>query len=47
MLSVSVYEKYSDGSLYSTAFVENARMRKILYIALKSVPSKALLVECD
>ena len=47
MLSVSVYEKYSTGSLYSAVLVEKARMRKILYIAIKSVPSKVLLVECD
>ena len=47
MLSVSVYEKYSAGSLSSAVLGESARMRKVLYIAIKSVPSKVLLVECD
>ena len=47
MLSVSFYEKYSAGSLYSAVLGENVIMRKVLYIAIKSVPSKVLLVECD
>ena len=35
MLSVSVYEKYSAGSLYSSVLAENARMQKVLYVAIK------------